>query len=287
MNGGDTNLTPIEIMLEVDENGQTTVKKLYEFLQLNKSNYSTWAKRNIINNNFAEESIDYWSFVVNDERNPNPTTDYKITASFAKKLCMTSKTKRGEQARDYFIKVEDILKEKSKEKKLILPTDYESALEELIKQVRKNKKLSIENTKFKKTEKENKPKLELYERLLNGKNTVTMGEVAKTLNIQGMGRNDLFAILRELKILMKNNVPYQKYLENGKYFKVTFKSIAMHYGIENIPVTNVTAKGLEFIHKQLKKYRYIDEDNNVIKKAMFKSPKGTYYLYNKKTNTVW
>lgn len=43
-----SNLTPIEIALGIDENGMTTAKKLYEFLELDKSNYSRWLKRNIV-----------------------------------------------------------------------------------------------------------------------------------------------------------------------------------------------------------------------------------------------
>lgn len=109
-----TNQTPIEIALGIDEKGMTTAKNLYEFLELNKSNYSKWCKSNILENEFAEEGTDYTSFVPNDERekfNPNPTTDYKLSAKFAKKLSMTAKNEQGEQARDYFIKAEDKLKQ--------------------------------------------------------------------------------------------------------------------------------------------------------------------------------
>ncbi len=102
--------TPIEILLRIDENGMTTARNLYDFLELDKSNYSRWTRVNIAENFFAEENIDYFSFVINDERNPKPTTDYKLTAAFAKKLAMTSHTERGEQARNYFVKVEDTLK---------------------------------------------------------------------------------------------------------------------------------------------------------------------------------
>ena len=104
-----SNLTPIEIALGIDEGGMTTAKKLYEFLELNPSNYSKWCRRNILENEFAEENIDYWAFVPKDERefNPNPTQDFKLTARFAKKLSMTQKNERGEQAREYFTRVED------------------------------------------------------------------------------------------------------------------------------------------------------------------------------------
>lgn len=106
--------TPIEIALQIDEEGKTTARKLYEYLELDKSNYSRWAKTNIENNQFAEENVDYLRFVFDDE---TPTggiiqrEDYKLTATFAKKLAMTSHTERGEEARAYFIKVEDRLKE--------------------------------------------------------------------------------------------------------------------------------------------------------------------------------
>ena len=108
-----SNLTPIEIALGIDKNGMTTAKKLYEFLELNPSNYSKWYKTNIIENQFADEGADYEVFVLNDE-NPlggRPTQDFRLTAKFAKKLSMTQKNERGEEAREYFTRVEDGAKE--------------------------------------------------------------------------------------------------------------------------------------------------------------------------------
>lgn len=99
--------TPIEIALGVDENGMTTANRLYTFLELSPSNYARWTKTNILENQFAEENIDYWAFVINEECGGQATTDYKLTARFAKKLSMMQKNERGELARDYFTKVED------------------------------------------------------------------------------------------------------------------------------------------------------------------------------------
>lgn len=131
-----SNQTPIEIALGIDSQGRTTAKRLYEFLELDSSHYSRWCKANIINNKFAAENEDYWrldmdvefnrkgSFAINGERinarspkmsnekyQPNPTTDYKLTASFAKKLAMASGSPRGEEARNYFLRTEDALKQ--------------------------------------------------------------------------------------------------------------------------------------------------------------------------------
>ena len=107
--------TPIEIALGIDENGMTTAKKLYEFLELDSRNYSRWCKSNITENEFAEENVDYWAFVIDEERNfnPNPTTDYRLTAHFAKKLSMKGNGERAEQAREYFARLEEKVKQKA------------------------------------------------------------------------------------------------------------------------------------------------------------------------------
>ncbi|MCR3760372.1 ORF6C domain-containing protein [Clostridium felsineum] len=106
----DTELTPIEIALGVDEGGRTTAKKLYEFLELDKSHYSRWIKSNIEENEFAEQNIDFTPFAINGESGGAKTYDYKLSASFAKKLAMGTHNKRGELAKEYFIKLEDKLK---------------------------------------------------------------------------------------------------------------------------------------------------------------------------------
>ena len=129
INNNKEQLTPIEIALQIDEDGRTTSRKLYEFLELDKSNYSRWVKKNIINNEFAEENNDYFALVIDDERdfNPNPTKDFKLSAEFAKKLAMGSHTLKGEEARNYFVQVEDKLKEITKTMRLVL-SDKDKAI---------------------------------------------------------------------------------------------------------------------------------------------------------------
>ena len=41
--------TPIEIALGIDENGYTTARALYDFLDMPKQNFARWAKKNIEN----------------------------------------------------------------------------------------------------------------------------------------------------------------------------------------------------------------------------------------------
>ena len=105
------NKTPIETLLHVDDDKTVSAKKVYEFLELRQKDYSRWCKTNILGNQYAEENVDFVPFRVNAECGGQATTDYKLSVSFAKKLCMLQHNERGEQARKYFIAVEEKLKE--------------------------------------------------------------------------------------------------------------------------------------------------------------------------------
>ncbi len=102
--------TPIEIALQIDENGMTSLKNLYSFLELNYNNYARWTKTNLIENPFATENIDYFPIILNEECGGQSTVEYKITSEFAKQLSMLCKNKKGNQAREYFIACENGLK---------------------------------------------------------------------------------------------------------------------------------------------------------------------------------
>lgn len=108
--GRDTSrLTPIEIALGIDNEGRTTATKLYDFLELNPSNYSKWFRKNILENEFAEETVDYFPFVLRYESltGEKERQDAKLTAHFAKKLSMVQKNQKGDAARNYFVGIED------------------------------------------------------------------------------------------------------------------------------------------------------------------------------------
>ena len=66
--------------------------------------------------------------------------------------------------------------------------------------------------------KEDAPKVEFFESVAESKDAVEMKAVSSTLNYVAVGRNKLFAILREQKVLQSNNIPYQKYIDVG-YFR--------------------------------------------------------------------
>jgi len=96
-----------------------------------------------------------------------------------------------------------------------------------------------------------RPKAEMHDMFLSAKNSQPVGVVAKAL---GIGRNKLFELLRNEKILMSNNVPYQEFIDRG-YFEVIEKPIAMGNVVINKAQTYVTPKGVDYIGRLLKEKR--------------------------------
>ena len=108
------NRTPIEIALGIDEEGMTTARKLYSFLELRKADFARWAKTNITENEFATENEDYWRLFIDAE---TPTggkiqrEDFRLTAHFAKKLSVKGNSEKAEEAREYFTRLEEKVKQ--------------------------------------------------------------------------------------------------------------------------------------------------------------------------------
>ena len=99
---------------------------------------------------------------------------------------------------------------------------------------------------------EQQPKVEFYDDVAGSKDAVAMKEVAKVLGIKGMGRNKLFKFLRDNKILDRNNMPYQEYVDRG-YFRVIEQRYNTNNGDIKITFTTlVYNKGIEYIRKLLK-----------------------------------
>lgn len=103
---------------------------------------------------------------------------------------------------------------------------------------------------------EQKPKADFYDDVVESKDAMPMDRVAKTLNM-GLGRNKLFGILRNEKILMPNNTPYQKYVDSG-WFRCIESKFSKPNGDICINVkTVVLQKGLDAIRKLLRKKYYV------------------------------
>lgn len=106
-----------------------------------------------------------------------------------------------------------------------------------------------------------KPLVSFVNKVSNTKDLINMGEMAKLLKDKHLdiGRNRLFAILREEGILMKSNVPYQQYIDRG-YFEVKEAVKETDYGDKVFPTTYVTGKGQLFLTKEIQKI-FASEEN--------------------------
>lgn len=128
--------------------------------------------------------------------------------------------------------------------------NYKSATEALVSMIEAEKnelKKQIESQKM--ILAEQKPKVEFYDDVTGSADTIDVGEAAKILNIKGIGRNNLFELLRQKNILRDNNQPYQKYVDAG-YFRIIESRYVLPTGETKISLkTVVFQKGLDFIRK--------------------------------------
>ena len=95
------------------------------------------------------------------------------------------------------------------------------------------------------------PKVEYYYAVASSSNLQTVSEVAKKY---GIGRNTLYKLLQEHKILMTDGSrsPYQRYMSAG-YFEVVGKVYTTANGTRRTNKTMVTGKGEIFIGKLLRR----------------------------------
>lgn len=125
-----------------------------------------------------------------------------------------------------------------------LPQTYSEALRALADKAEEVERLATENNEM-------KPKAEFFDAVADSKDAIEIGKVAKVLAYPGIGRNTLFAILREKKVLMSNNIPYQKYIDKG-YFRTIEQKYTMPDGETKISIkTLVYQKGVDGIRKLL------------------------------------
>ena len=89
-------------------------------------------------------------------------------------------------------------------------------------------------------------KLELSDNIENSKTNYDLGVFSKILGIKGLGRNKFFEWLRNEKILMKNNVPYQQYF---KYFSVI--PVTNYHTNETYSKSLLKPNGVDFLIKRL------------------------------------
>lgn len=131
------------------------------------------------------------------------------------------------------------------------PKTYVEALRALADAEEEKERLALENEEM-------KPKADFYDNVTGSSDTIEIGEVAKVLNC-GIGRNKLFDFLRKEKVLMKNNIPKQHFVDEG-YFRVIETKYTKPNGDVSINLkTVVYQKGVDYIRKLLIKKRKVEQ----------------------------
>ena len=238
------------IKITTNDEGKQLVsaRELHEGLKVGRD-FTTWIKGRINKYDFIENE-DYTIVNLAHQNGGaswggNNRVDYIITTDMAKELCMVENNELGRQFRKYFIECEKKLKQQA-------PQDYLSALKQLVAAEEERIKLQQKNQEQQLLLEEQQPKVEFYDDVAGSKDAVAMKEVAKVLGIKGLGRNKLFKFLRDKKILDRNNMPYQEYVDRG-YFRVIEQRYNTNNGDIKITFTTlVYNKGIEYIRKLLK-----------------------------------
>lgn len=159
-----------------------------------------------------------------------PSIDYQITVDTAKQICMVQKTEQGKICRQYLLDLEKAW----------------NTPDQVMARALKLADKTIHGLKSQLLEQ--KPKVEFFDTVANSKTALPMDKVAKVLDM-GIGRNKLFEILRDKKILDRSNIPYQTYVDRG-YFRVVEQKYTKPTG-ETVVTTKtlVYQRGVDYIRK--------------------------------------
>ncbi len=252
------NFNSKELIKITEQNGKQAVsaRELYEFLGFDKSQWARWYQKNIIDNEFAFESIDYQVFdLMSNPNGGRPSKDFALSIEFAKKISMMARTERGEEARRYFIECEKRLKTFSNEDILLLNIIKSESAEQ--RALSLNEYVNVVVKPLKEQNQQMLPKAEFYDDVVESKDLISMSEVAKVLNFKNIGRNNMFEILRKEGFLRGNNEPYQEYVDRGYFKPIEVKWNNPKNGDVKITIkTMVSQKGLDYISKKLKSLGY-------------------------------
>ena len=220
-----------ELIKVTEENGEQRVsaRELYEKLGI-KERFSVWFERIVKTLNLLEQDYRRETYT---SLNNQELQDFLISVDIGKHIAMVSGGENASNIRNYFILVERAWNSPEK----IMARALQIAQKE------------IEN--YKKEIEYQKPKVEFYDQIIDSKDTIDIGSLAKTLNIRNLGRNKLFEILRERKILDSKNQPYQTYIDRG-YFRTIETSYIQGGDVKIHIKTVVFQKGVDYISKMLK-----------------------------------
>nr|DAP36556.1 MAG TPA: antirepressor protein [Caudoviricetes sp.] len=231
-------IKPSEVLQPIENpNGMPYISARNLHMALNvKTRYNDWIERNL--ENFIENQ-DFKAITqkrVTAQGNETTFTDHHLAIDVAKHIAMMTRGDRGKLVRNYFIEIERRYNDPLYQMQRVL-TWAQNQMQQ--------KDAQIEHQRLELLDAE--PKIEMYNFAMDAKNTLNMGEISKVLRIPGLGRNNLFAFLRDKGVLDDKNIPYQEHI-NAQRFRTHEVKKGKQIGTQ----TTVYQKGLEYIIKLLK-----------------------------------
>ncbi len=221
-------------ILTVNNDTQTvSARELHEKLHI-KTAFKDWFPR-MCEYGF-EEGIDFCSKLSEtSQRGGRPSKDADISIDMAKQICMIQRTPEGKQCRQYLIDLE---------KAWNTPEQVFARALRMADETINNLKIKI---------KEQKPLVTFAENVASSADSISMKQMANLAQDEhiDIGRNRLIKFLKEKKILMKDNTPYQQYLDR-KYFDVIKVPKHTVCGEMYFPTTVITGKGQIWLLNKLK-----------------------------------
>ena len=175
--------------------------------------------------------------------------------SLGKTECLYIATKFNDEARAKLVLRWEELENQTRKNEIIMPNFSNPAEAARAWADQYEQRLKLEAKA-----REDAPKVEFFESVAESKDAVEMKAVSSTLNYVAVGRNKLFAILREQNVLQSNNIPYQKYIDAG-YFRTIETKKNCGTEVRIFIKTLVYQKGLDYIRKLLNKLGYRSKEN--------------------------
>ena len=213
-------------------------RDLHAFLEVGKV-FAAWIVERIQQYDFTENQ-DYvvFSETGNNPQGGRPSKEYAISIDMAKELSMVERNEKGKQARQYFLECER--RAKGENVHFLVPQTLPEALRlaaDLAEKVEEQKTQIADLT----------PKAEFHDKVAQAINCQTIKEVAKVL---GTGEKRMFAWLRDHKILMLNNQPYQRFIDSLHFRMVQKQYTDIRGESHTYTQTLVTGKGLAYIQSR-------------------------------------
>ena len=238
-----------ELIKITEHNGNQAVsaRDLHKFLEITER-FSSWFER-MLQYGFVENQdfTSAKSFTLVNNGAQREIDDYALTLDCAKEISMIQRSKKGKEAREYFIECEKQLRSG----KFALPTTYKEALQSLLIEVEAKERLQAQNELQAKELEKQAPKVAYYDEVLTSQSTYNANQIAKEL---GMSAVTLNKKLHELKVQYKQGGQWLLYHphQNKGYTKTVTYTYTDSKGETCTNSSTVwTEKGRAFIHSIL------------------------------------